>query len=297
MKYVPTKLKKIFKIDEIVTVHYFEYEKNYKYTGETHDFWEFVYVDKGKINIAMDDGYFKLEQGNIAFHQPNEYHNLSAADGIAPNIIVISFKCKSAAMNFFKKKILPLSDVEKSLLATIMREAKYSFSSPLEDTFLTKLTRRDDSIPGSEQIISISLEHLLICLYRNFGELQKNTTTLKRGIQQDLVESILNYMQEHICEKISIGQIAESVGISKTGVSTIFKEKMNESVISYFTKNKIDISKRLIREGKYNISQIAFYLGFDSIHIFSRTFKRITGMTPTEYGKSVKVDFENIVPF
>lgn len=293
MKYTATHLKKAFVVNEVVTIHYFEYEKDYQYIGEKHDFWELVYVDKGEIVIDMDNEQFKLEQGNIAFHEPNEYHNLRANGIVAPNIIIVTFKCKSPAINFFRKRILPLSDIEKGFLSTIVKEAIKNFSSPIEDTFLAKLKRRDITSFGSEQLISISLEQLLISLYRNFGEIQKNTTTLKRGIHQDVVNNILQYMQEHVCEKLTVQQIADAVGVSRTGIHTIFKERMSESVMNHFSKMKIDISKSMIREGRYNISQIASYLGFDSIHLFSRRFKQLTGMTPTEYGKSVKVDFED----
>ena len=129
MKYTATHLKKVFNINEIVSVHYFEYEKDYIYPGEQHNFWELVYVDKGKIDIDMDNETYRLEQGNIAFHQPNEYHNLRANGIIAPNLIIISFVCKSPAMNFFKKRIIPLSDIEKGLLSTIILESIRSFSS------------------------------------------------------------------------------------------------------------------------------------------------------------------------
>lgn len=293
MKYTATHLKKVFTVNEIVTIHYFEYEKDYKYIGEKHDFWELVYVDKGEIVIDMDDEQFRLEQGNIAFHQPDEYHNLRANGIVAPNIIIVTFKCKSPAMSFFKKRILPLSDIEKGFLSAIVKEAMKNFSSSLKDTFSTHLERRDTPSFGSEQIISISLEQLLISLYRNFGELQKNTTTLKRAINQDVVNNILQYMQDHVCEKLTIQQIADAVGVSRTGLHTIFKDRLNDGVMSYFSKMKIDISKSMIREGGYNISQIASYLGFDSIHLFSRRFKQLTGMTPTEYGKSVKVHFDD----
>ena len=62
--------------------------------------------------------------------------------------------------------------------------------------------------------------------------------------------------------------------------------RATQYIIHQAVKMKIDTSKVLIREGKYNISQISFYLGFDSIHTFSRTFKKITGMTPTEFRRS-----------
>ena len=50
----------------------------------------------------------------------------------------------------------------------------------------------------------------------------------------------------------------------------------------------MDLAKQMIRENHYNFTQIADTLGFSSIHYFSRQFKRITGMTPSEYASSIK---------
>ena len=63
-------------------------------------------------------------------------------------------------------------------------------------------------------------------------------------------------------------------------------------VIEYFSKMKIDSAKHLIRIGNLNFSQIAERLGYNSIHYFSRQFKQLTGMTPTEYASSVKAMME-----
>ena len=290
MKYKSIRLKKAFEIKEIVTIHYFEYENDYKYIGEKHNFWEFVYVDKGEIEIEMGENKLLLKQGNIAFHKPMEYHNLRATGNTAPNIIVISFKCDSPSMEFFEKRILPLTDIEKTYLATIIREAKNSFSSSLNDTYLTELKRNKVEEFGSEQLILLAIENLLISLYRNFSKLTKKPCSYKHGISYDIVYEILEYMQENISNKLTIKDITDTLKISKTGISTLFKENMGDSIISYFNKMKIDTAKVMIREKKYNMSQIANYLGYDSIHIFSRSFKRITGMTPTEYKKSVKID-------
>lgn len=94
---------------------------------------------------------------------------------VAPNLVVVSFSCKSPAINFFRKRILALSDIEKHLLATIIRESIHSFSSPLENTFLKELTRRDKEYFGSEQMITLALEQLLISLYRNFDGVRRNS--------------------------------------------------------------------------------------------------------------------------
>lgn len=292
MEYQATNLKKVFHIGKVVTVHYFEYEKNYFFIGERHDFWEMVYVDRGEIEIDMEEKRIKLEQGNAAFHQPGEYHNLRANGVVAPNLVVISFVCHSPAMDFFRSRVLSLGDTEKHLLATIVREAMGAFSSPLEDTFLTQLKRREDPLFGAEQMLGLSLEELLISLRRNFGGISGNTTTLKRGLEQDIVSAALDYMQEHVREKLTFSQIADAVGVSGTGLKTVFKARMGEGVMAYFSQMKMEMAKAMIREGNMNISQISAHLGFDSIHLFSRRFRQLTGMSPTEYGRSVKVEFE-----
>ena len=78
----------------------------YSYTGEKHDFWELVYVDKGELEVAADYEGYKLKEGDIIFHKPNEFHNLWANGISAPNVLVISFVCHSPMMSFFENKIM-----------------------------------------------------------------------------------------------------------------------------------------------------------------------------------------------
>ena len=60
-------------------------------------------------------------------------------------------------------------------------------------------------------------------------------------------------------------------------------------MIDYFNKLKIRAAKEMIREGRLNFTQIAARLGFQSVHYFSRRFKLLTGMSPSEYADSVKM--------
>ena len=100
--YVKHKLENILHISRIVSIFYFEFDKDFKFSGEAHDFWEFVYVDKGAIIATAKDKDIPLRQGEILFHKPNEFHKLRADGKLAPNIFVMTFDCHSAAMNYFK---------------------------------------------------------------------------------------------------------------------------------------------------------------------------------------------------
>ena len=73
MTYVKTTLQHSIDIDAIITLHYFEYMKNFEFKGESHNFWEFLYVDKGTVAVRADDTWTTLYTGDIIFHQPNEF--------------------------------------------------------------------------------------------------------------------------------------------------------------------------------------------------------------------------------
>lgn len=99
MTYIKTKLKHSIDIDAIITLHYFEYMKNFEFKGESHNFWEFLYVDKGTVAVRADDTWTTLKTGDIIFHQPNEFHAIKSIGKDSPNLVVMSFTCDSPAMD------------------------------------------------------------------------------------------------------------------------------------------------------------------------------------------------------
>ena len=90
-KYYGIQLQDLFHIEELFSLHYFEYMSTFSFPGESHDFWEFVCVDKGEVEIGAGPLTHTLRRGEIAFHYPGEFHWVKANGKIAPNLIVISF--------------------------------------------------------------------------------------------------------------------------------------------------------------------------------------------------------------
>jgi YesN/AraC family two-component response regulator len=108
-------------------------------------------------------------------------------------------------------------------------------------------------------------------------------------MENHLADSIISFMKNNICNNITISDICAHMNYGKTFLCTTFKNATGFSVKEYYIKLKIDYAKILIREKNYNISQISNLLMFDNAHYFSRVFKRITKMTPTEYLNTIKV--------
>lgn len=291
MDYIKIPLMEEITVKNIVTIHYFEYARDYIFHGESHNFWEIVYVDKGEIEVMADKTGYKLKHGEMIFHKPNEFHNLWANGQIAPNLVIVSFECKSPSMKFFEGKIIKGEDNESKLLANIITEARNAYSSPLDDTFLKKLKKRKNAAIGSEQLIKINLEMLLISLLRkgrSVNKTKKISTVTKQRFDDDKTEKIIQYLEKNIYNNISFEDVCRFSNQSKTNLKNLFKTIKGIGVMEYYRNLKIEEVKRLIREEPNNFTDIADKLSYSSIHYFSRHFKKATGMTPSQYATSIK---------
>lgn len=169
MGYNGVVLRKSISINKIYSIHYFEYMSDFSFEGETHDFWEFLCVDKGEVNVTAGSETTTLKRGDIAFHQPNEFHSVQATGKIAPNLVVISFHCEDEAMAFFCGKTLKIDETERNILASIIIEARRRFDCRLDDPYLQNMPRKRPDMFGAEQLICLYLEHLLIHLIRRYS--------------------------------------------------------------------------------------------------------------------------------
>jgi AraC-like DNA-binding protein len=288
MAYVQTKLKDSLRIESLYTIHYFEYTNDFYFSGETHDFWELVFVDKGSADIAMDQKELTLKRGDVAFHQPNEFHKVSTFGQVAPNLVVISFQCHSPLMDFFKGQVLKVDQKERALLAELIIEAKNLFSSPLDDPYSTGMMKKESAPVGAEQLIANYLEQFLIHLLRRYSEEQKQTNFISTPNSVATFKRVVEYMEANLSKHLTIEQICWDNMVGRTQLQKIFQLESGTGIIEYFSKMKIDTAKHMIRDRRMNFTQIAEALGYSSIHYFSRQFKKITGMAPSEYASSVK---------
>jgi len=191
------------RINKIFSIHNYEYNKEFSYSGEAHDFWEMVYVDKGTIDAIAGDTKHSLIKGDIIFHKPNEFHDLAANGRIAPNLIVLSFSCKSPGIKWFNNKILRIGNEEKNLLARILHEAGNAFSSKQNDPLLLSLQRKENQIFDSEQLIRLYLEQLLIGLIRREIHIvvkTNPTSPLNKKTSKDAFNRVIDYFENNLLD-------------------------------------------------------------------------------------------------
>lgn len=284
--YVKHRLVNILTINKIVSILYWEFDKNFDFSGESHDFWELVYVDKGEIIATAGKREVLLKQGDIIFHKPNEFHKLQANGESAPNVFVMTFDCHSPSVRYFRGKHLHLNAQQRKLIAQILEEATATFKRPFIDPVLNKPILLEDAVLGGQQMIRLYLEQLLILLMR--GDRSDMIFSTKDTLDSHLVRQMISLLEENLCESMTIDEISHRLNYSRTYLCTAFKQETGCSIMQYYTEKKIEEAKRLLREGNLNITQISDRLNFCNPHYFSSTFKKIAHMSPREYQQSVQ---------
>ncbi len=288
MDYKARKLKKAFDVEELYSVHYFEYSSSYSFIGEEHDFWELVYVDSGSIDVTAAEDSRTLNRGQVIFHAPGEFHALAANGLEAPNLVVIGFGCKSSAMDFFKGYVGFMGATERELLARVVEESRGAYLSPLNDPTTKSLVPNPDAPVGAEQLIRASLEELLVLLLRRGESLSGRESGRLRG-GSAMAEAIKEYLEQRLDQPLTVEQICRDNMIGRSQLQKLFHDETGGGIMEYFSSLKIKAARRMIREDRLNMTQIALKLGFQSVHYFSRRFKQFTGMSPSEYAESVKM--------
>ena len=294
MAYKSVVLEDSVTINRIISVHYFQYMSDFSFPGESHDFWELVCVDRSEIDALAGDRRLTLKKGNILFHKPNEFHNVLTNGKVSPSLVVIGFECHSPAIKSFEDQLMSVQDTEKELMAQIIVEARNTFSGRLDDPYQEELIFNSEPLTfGSAQLISHYLEQLMIHLYRRYFSyslpVRSSRFLAEASSGNDTYNRIVRYMEEHLGERMTIDRICRDNLVGRSQLQKLFRDTKGCGVIEFFSMMKIDTAKQMIRDNQLNFTQIADRLGYNSIHYFSRQFKQITTMTPSEYATSIRL--------
>ena len=99
---------------------------------------------------------------------------------------------------------------------------------------------------------------------------------------------VVVYIDAPISESLTLEQISAYNFTNISKIQRVFRECSNERVISFFQKMKIEKAKTLIRETPMNFTEISEFLGFSSVHHFSKKFKQLVKMSPSAYQRFIK---------
>jgi len=103
------------------------------------------------------------------------------------------------------------------------------------------------------------------------------------------IESAILFMQDHLDENIALNELSNQYNYSTSRFSNLFKQQTGYAPIDYFIQMKMQKATQQLDFTDHSVKEIAFSMGFDDPHYFSRRFTKVIGMSPTKY-RSIKKD-------
>lgn len=100
------------------------------------------------------------------------------------------------------------------------------------------------------------------------------------------VRRAISYMKENLDKKISLGELADYVGLSAAHLSRLLKKETGKNFVDINNELKIEKAIELLKEGTYKVYEISNMVGIDNYAYFYQLFKKITGKSPKEYQNS-----------
>lgn len=141
------------------------------------------------------------------------------------------------------------------------------------------------SDPGSETRMESALLMFLAELMDRFGK-----PAVPRGNGYEYVQKAIKYIDYNYSMNISIGDVAASVGISRSHLYRLFVQHISIPPNEYLVRYRVNKAAALLETGKLTVGETAYSTGFSDQLYFSRVFKKYMGMPPSRYMEASLTD-------
>ncbi|MCI8619975.1 MAG: helix-turn-helix transcriptional regulator [Oscillospiraceae bacterium] len=257
-------------VSSIFTFFYQEKEQGFFFPGEKHPMLELTYVDSGHIHSVSGGHEMTLAQGEFTIYGSNQWHMQYTDANCVASYITITFELAAGELTPLLNLKGKADQAAAALLRQMLREWK-------------------EQKPYAEDMLICLLETLLLTLLRKGLEKPKAALQTANALcsENEVIGHAMQYIGKHLYEKLSVPVVAREAGVSPSYLTALFRKNMQISPGECIRRMKLEESRRLIREGSMNFTQIAQLLQYSTVHHFSRQFKEKFGITPSQYAKSI----------
>ncbi len=260
-----------FKIFHLIDRQRKEFEFHY------HDFNKIIIFISGNINYTIEGKSYELQPYDILLVNAGEIHRPSILDSSVYERIIIyvspqflnTFSEEEYDLNYCFKRakqehsnVMRIHSMEKSKLYQVCQELEHSFS---DQAFGKELYQKILFLE-----FMIQLNRMAILNHINYLDSAKDNTKLVQ---------ILDYINEHLGEEISIDSLSARFYLSRYYLMHFFKEETGYTIGNYITEKRLLLAKNMVQNG-CSITEACFQSGFKNYSTFSRAFKKAFNTIP-----------------
>lgn len=280
--YYKTEMPDYFEVKSLILIHYVDSYTHLE--GEIHNFPELVYVNKGTHILEVNGISYELKEGQMFLIPSNEFHYAPIPGA---SLAIISFEADGETFANLYHHIITLTPSQRDLLYDIISK-KYLFETIKSSTGYIGKKPTESTTRQELQVLKNLLENFLLDILYAHKEAYSSPQKLNEDHHRiSQLNQIKDFMKHSIGKSLTLSEISKFTGISVTKINLLFKDYDKMPPMAYFTFLKMEEAKRLIQKTELNFTEIASQLGYESIHYFSKVFKKYTGLSPSDFSRKI----------
>lgn len=258
-------------VSEICSVLHKGKPKDYKLRAQTHAVHELIYVDYGTLTMIASGQETKLEPGDCFIIPGDAPHRFHGEDK-PYDFLDITFE--GTLSEDISLRVIRITEQERKLLLDMKNENL-------------------SELPHFRGIVMCKMNELLLRLQRRCiveqlaGSLSVQAGDYNLNYTETIISRALNFIEENYSRKIFVSDVSAHVGISASYLRQLLRQKTDKNFRAHLLEARIKNAKYFLREAPDNIQTVANRVGYTSVPRFSDAFKKLAGMTPLEYSRSL----------
>jgi AraC-like DNA-binding protein len=246
-----------------------------------HNGFELYLFLRGEVNCFVEQSMYRMNKGTLLMFNNQEIHR---------SVNLSSSPYERLIINFHPQIIEKFSTEHTNLLACFLDRKKGNnnailLSKKQLDIYLAlanKLIDASQSIENGNDVLTLTyLVQILIFLNNIY---KHEEIILEQYPISEKLQEVLEYINHHLTEDLSLDKIGKHFSLNKLYLGRLFKNETGSTLYNYILLKRISLAKQLLTENK-NVTEVCSLSGFNDYSNFIRTFKQITGYSPSKYHK------------
>lgn len=267
-------------------LYYYEDRTLSKVDQHSHDYYEFYFFLEGDVQMQIGNTVYPFQSGDIMLIPPGIPHRPIIRSQNIPYrrfVFWISQEYCSHLITVSRAYayIMHYVDLHQTYL---FHTDRVTFNGVQSKLLLLLEEMRSDHF-GRDAKITLCVEDLVLHINRLVYE---QNTPQKSASEHSLYRLLLEYIEEHIEEDLSLEKLASEFYVSKYHIAHIFKDNTGLSIHQYITKKRLGLCREAIL-GKMNITEAYQMFGFGDYSSFYRAFKKEYGISPKDF-RDMQID-------
>lgn len=250
-----------------------------------HPDFEIATAVSGVLDFQVGQHHVILKAGDSILVNGNILHGIKQLSGDIPdpmpNIVFSGALIASETSDIYQKYIQPVANCDA--LPFIVFDQKNSWHNEVNQLVKNVYGLMSEQGQCYEMAVQRELSSIFQCIFSNFDELPKTENTRIQINTQIRIQKMLSYIREHYAEAVTLEEIARSVNISRSEAGRCFNAYVGCSPVDALIQHRLQVAHRLIKDTTRSLQEISYSCGFNSVHYFSRQFRKTYGYTPGQY--------------